>query len=83
MSTRSGKQQKLCQRRKYARRFHFVHSKTPPLIFILRPHSDGVAATSLAAQDATLEHNFGMFSVQTNSEEVAKAIETVAPAVAN
>ena len=57
--------------------------KHSPLFFVLRPHSDCVAATSLAAQDATLEHNFGMFSIQTNSEEVSKAIETLAPAVAN
>ncbi|KAL3928814.1 MAG: hypothetical protein SGARI_004926, partial [Bacillariaceae sp.] len=35
---------------------------------------DCVAATSLAAQEATLEHNFGMFSVPTTSSEVLDAI---------
>lgn len=35
---------------------------------------DCVAATSVEAQDATLEHNFGMFSIQTTSEEVKEAI---------
>jgi ureidoacrylate peracid hydrolase len=35
---------------------------------------DCVAATSLAAQEATLEHNFGMFSVPTTSGEVLEAI---------
>lgn len=40
--------------------------------------SDCVAATSKAAQDATLEHNFGMFSIQTNSKEIAEAIKTPA-----
>jgi len=44
--------------------------------------SDCVAATSKAAQDATLEHNFGMFSIQTTSEEVSEAI-TSAAAVTN
>lgn len=39
---------------------------------------DCVAATSMAAQDATLEYNFGMFSVPTTSDEVLKAI-VVAP----
>jgi nicotinamidase-related amidase len=37
---------------------------------------DCVAATSLEAQDATLEHNFGMFSVPTTSEEMMEAIGT-------
>jgi ureidoacrylate peracid hydrolase len=35
---------------------------------------DCVAATSMAAQEATLEHNFGMFSVPTTSAEVLEAI---------
>lgn len=35
---------------------------------------DCVAATSKEAQDATLTHNFGMFSVPTTSEEVKEAI---------
>lgn len=35
---------------------------------------DCVAATSMAAQEATLEHNFGMFSVPTTSDEVLEAI---------
>jgi hypothetical protein len=39
------------------------------------PRSDCVAATSSDAQDATLEHNFGMFSIQTTSKEVSKAIK--------
>ena len=37
---------------------------------------DCVAATSREAQDATLEHNFGMFSVPTSSEEVKDAISS-------
>lgn len=41
--------------------------------------SDCVAATSLAAQDATLEHNFGMFSIQTTSKEVSEAIKAATP----
>mmetsp|Transcript_5700 Transcript_5700/g.13619 ORF Transcript_5700/g.13619 Transcript_5700/m.13619 type:complete len:252 (-) Transcript_5700:2975-3730(-) len=40
--------------------------------------SDCVAATSKAAQDATLEHNFGMFSIQTTSKEIAEAIKAPA-----
>ena len=39
---------------------------------------DCVAATSMAAQEATLEHNFGMFSVRTTSEEVKSAIQVTA-----
>jgi nicotinamidase-related amidase len=35
---------------------------------------DCVAATSVAAQDATLEHNFGMFSVPTTSAEIISAV---------
>ena len=31
---------------------------------------DCVAATSVAAQEATLEHNFGMFSVTTTSDAI-------------
>jgi nicotinamidase-related amidase len=37
---------------------------------------DCVAATSMEAQEATLEHNFGMFSIPTTSEEVKEAIST-------
>jgi nicotinamidase-related amidase len=37
---------------------------------------DCVAAVSQEAQDATLEHNFGMFSVPTTSEAVKAAIST-------
>lgn len=36
--------------------------------------SDCVAATSMEAQDATLKHNFGMFSVVTTSEDVMAAL---------
>lgn len=39
--------------------------------------SDCVAATSIAAQDATLEHNFGMFSIPTTSKKVLAAISPV------
>jgi nicotinamidase-related amidase len=35
---------------------------------------DCVAATSMEAQEATLKHNFGMFSVPTTSDEVLEAI---------
>jgi len=35
---------------------------------------DGCAATSVAAHDAVFEHNFGMFSTPTTTEEVIKAI---------
>lgn len=42
---------------------------------------DCVAATSVAANDATLEYNFGMFSVVTSSDEVKNAI--VAPVAAS
>jgi nicotinamidase-related amidase len=35
---------------------------------------DCTAATSLAAHEASFEHNFGMFSVPTTSEEIKKAI---------
>lgn len=37
--------------------------------------TDCVAATSLDAQEATLEHNFGMFSIPTTSEKVSNAIK--------
>lgn len=37
---------------------------------------DCMAATSLDAQEATLEHNFGMFSIPTTSEEMKEAIAT-------
>jgi len=36
---------------------------------------DCVAATSMEAQEATLEHNFGMFSTKTNSTEIKEAIK--------
>jgi len=36
---------------------------------------DCVAATSIAAQDATLEYNFGMFSVPTTSKDVLAALQ--------
>ena len=42
---------------------------------------DCVAATSIAAQDATLEHNFGMFSTPTTSGQVLQALQQ--PALAN
>ena len=37
-----------------------------------------VAATSLAAQEATLEHNFGMFSLPTTSAQVMSALKVPA-----
>jgi nicotinamidase-related amidase len=37
---------------------------------------DCLAATSIAAQDATLEHNFGLFSVPTTSAVVMSAMKT-------
>eukprot|EP00339_Tiarina_fusa_P015464 CAMPEP_0117031948 /NCGR_PEP_ID=MMETSP0472-20121206/22925_1 /TAXON_ID=693140 ORGANISM="Tiarina fusus, Strain LIS" /NCGR_SAMPLE_ID=MMETSP0472 /ASSEMBLY_ACC=CAM_ASM_000603 /LENGTH=209 /DNA_ID=CAMNT_0004740421 /DNA_START=116 /DNA_END=745 /DNA_ORIENTATION=+ len=37
---------------------------------------DCVAATSMEAQEATLEHNFGMFSIPTTSEEVKSAVKS-------
>jgi hypothetical protein len=40
-----------------------------------------VVATSMAAQEATLEHNFGMFSIPTTSKEVMEAIQE--PALKN
>lgn len=43
--------------------------------------TDCVAATSMEAQEATLKHNFGMFSVPTTSEEVMEAIS--APVMTN
>jgi ureidoacrylate peracid hydrolase len=39
---------------------------------------DCVAATSLVAQDSTLEHNFGMISVVTTSAQVMSALEAPA-----
>lgn len=39
---------------------------------------DCMAATSTAAQDATLEYNFGMFSVPTTSNDVISAIQRTA-----
>jgi nicotinamidase-related amidase len=35
---------------------------------------DCVAATSVAANDATLEHNFGMFSIVTTCKEMERAL---------
>lgn len=35
---------------------------------------DCMAATNLDAHEATLEHNFGMFSIPTTSEDVKAAI---------
>jgi hypothetical protein len=44
---------------------------------------DCVAATSIVAQDATLQYNFGMFSVPTTSADVFAAMNTEQrPAVA-
>jgi len=43
---------------------------------------DCVAATSMEAQEATLEHNFGMFSIPTTSTEVMNAIQRAKAAVA-
>lgn len=37
---------------------------------------DCVAATSIEAQKATLEYNFGMFSVPTTSDVVLKRLQT-------
>jgi nicotinamidase-related amidase len=37
---------------------------------------DCLAATSIAAQDATLEYNFGMFSIPTTSVDVMSAMKT-------
>jgi nicotinamidase-related amidase len=39
---------------------------------------DCVAATSLEAQEATLAHNFGMFSIVTDHGEVLSAIKAAA-----
>jgi nicotinamidase-related amidase len=39
---------------------------------------DCVAATSLEAQEATLTHNFGMFSIVTDCGEVLSAIKAAA-----
>lgn len=36
---------------------------------------DCVAATSIAASDATIEHNFGMFSVPTTSDIIMGAVK--------
>ena len=38
---------------------------------------DCVAATSMEAQEAALEHNFGMFSVPTSSGEVKSSIRAL------
>jgi nicotinamidase-related amidase len=37
---------------------------------------DCVAATSVEAQEATLKHNFGMFSIVTTSDAVMSALQT-------
>ena len=37
--------------------------------------TDCVAATSMEAQEATLEHNFGMFSIPMTSEDFVKDLE--------
>jgi nicotinamidase-related amidase len=37
---------------------------------------DCVAATSMEAQEATLKHNFGMFSIVTTCDEVMSAFQT-------
>jgi nicotinamidase-related amidase len=39
--------------------------------------SDCVAATSMEAQEATIKHNFGMFSIVTTSQDVAAAMTMV------
>jgi nicotinamidase-related amidase len=36
---------------------------------------DCVAATSIVAQEATLEYNFGMFSVPTTSTDILAALD--------
>jgi nicotinamidase-related amidase len=36
---------------------------------------DCTAATSMQAHEATLEHNFGMFSIPTTSEDIKTAIQ--------
>jgi nicotinamidase-related amidase len=40
---------------------------------------DCVAATSIEAQDATLQYNFGMFSVVTTSQDVMQALKQGQP----
>jgi len=40
---------------------------------------DCVAATSMEAQEATLKHNFGMFSIPTTSVEVMASIQSTVP----
>ena len=36
---------------------------------------DACAATSVAAHDATFEHNFGMFSIPTNTEKAIASVK--------
>ena len=45
--------------------------------------TDCVAATSIAAQDATLQYNFGMFSTPTTSSAVLRAIQASPIQIAN
>jgi nicotinamidase-related amidase len=45
--------------------------------------TDCVAATSIVAQDATLQYNFGMFSIPTTSSAVLGAIQSSPVEVAN
>ena len=37
---------------------------------------DACAATSVAGHESTFEHNFGMFSIPTNTGEILSAIQT-------
>jgi ureidoacrylate peracid hydrolase len=43
---------------------------------------DCVAATSLQAQEATLQNNFGMFSIATTSDELVNALSAASSAAA-
>ncbi len=45
--------------------------------------TDCVAATSIAAQDATMQYNFGMFSMPTTSSAVRRAIQASPIQIAN
>ena len=42
--------------------------------------TDCMAATSMEAQEATIEHNFGMFSIPTTSEDFIGSLEKEAVA---
>jgi nicotinamidase-related amidase len=44
---------------------------------------DCVAATSIVAQDATLQYNFGMFSIPTTSSAILRAVESSPMEIAN